>query len=151
MKFFVVLALALNTFASVSFAADFDASDPSTWDESHKIAARFEYCTWAIRHICPQNIGKSVGMDNPFAAKKHECPNFTKKLILAQEVFYENTPNYLFEHSNIVALLRKDLENAKKLGTLDIPLSAYDNCQNDVEQFLVDNYEPTFDLKTFGD
>lgn len=151
MKFFVVLALALHTFANVSFAADFDASDPSTWDESHKIAARFEYCTYAIRMICPQNIGKAISMTNPFAAKKHECPNFTQKLILAEEVLIENTPTYFLEHSNIVALLRKDLENARRMRNLDIPLSAYDNCQNDVEQFLDDNYKPTFDLKTFGD
>ena len=150
MKLFVVLILAVFSGASFSYAADFDETDPSTWNESHKIAARFEYCGWVIEIICPQNM-KGVAMRNPFAKPKHACPNFNSKYLLAKELFRENNPTWTFEHSKITTLLRRDLERARTMGTLDIPLSAYDNCQNDVEEYLADKYKPTFDLKSFND
>lgn len=148
MKYFVVLILTVISSSSISHAADFNAADPSTWNERHKIAARLEYCGWVMKIICPHNMGIKT---NPFEEKKHECPNFTPKYYLAESLIFDRASKQLLENSKIVYLLRKDLEGAAKMGTLDIPLSAYDNCQNDVEEFLADNYKPTFDLKSFND
>jgi len=91
-------------------------------------------------------------MGNPFAEPKHPCPYFTDKLHLAEQILSEQLRgNEGYENLQIRNALLNDMRRAKTMKQLDIPLSAYDNCQNDVEQFLDDNYKPTFDLKTFGD
>lgn len=151
MKLFVVLFLALFSGSSFSYAADFDETDPSTWNESHKIAARFAYCHEVIIEICPFNVKKNA-FGNVFAKPKHPCPFFTDKLNLAEKIFNEGTPKrQRHENDKLARTLRIDIQRAKVMKQLEIPLSAYDNCQNDVEEFLADKYKPMFDLKSFND
>ena len=151
MKFFVVLFITAIFSASFSSTAEFNKNDPTTWNENHKIAARFAYCGEVIREICPFNVKKG-NIGNVLVRPKHPCPFFTDKLTLAEQLFSERlSEKQNSENLKLERTLKVDIQRARTMKQLDIPFTAYDNCQNDVEEFLKENYKPTFDLKTFND
>ena len=151
MKFFVALVLAFLSASNISYAADFDENNPSTWNEGHKIAARFEYCLHVIEEICPKNLNKNV-VGNPFADFDKKCPYFTDKLNLAAQLLDEGvSKEQAAQHTLLRIALGEDIARAKVMKKLDIPNTAYENCRNDVEKFLTDEYKPKFNLQSFGD
>jgi hypothetical protein len=147
-KFFVFLVLAFLSAFNICFAAEFDKYNQSTWNEGHQFAARFEYCTVVIESICPQNMGR---LGNPFAEKKHECPFFTDKLKLAKTLLLEqSSEKQRDEYTQIRLALAEEIRRARLMDQLEVPTTAYDNCQNEVGEFLKKYYKPLFNLETFN-